>query len=370
MNDLRLATPADNAALLSLFGRVPMEGQLVLSTQRAPDFFALYRLQRGAAECWVADGEGGELIGMGTILVRDGWLAGQPARVGYLGDLRARFSAMRQRGLARFYGRILQAARERHGCDAFLTAVLASNSAALQALVRRSEKRPDQPWYHPFRRFALKSIQLTGGRRPPRGTPFAARRAEPADVPALAAFLASDHQRRPFGYRFDQGELEHRLRAWPGFSLESTWLAVGPGGDLAGCTTAWDPVAVKRYQVEQYRGGLRWQKAAYNAAARALGWAPLPSPGSPFRTLYLCNTSIAGDDPRALAALLEAVYRDARPRGYQLLSAPLYDGDPLAPAFRGFFTRSVEFQLYVVTAAGAPRTGWPTGRPGFEPALA
>ena len=38
----RLATPDDNARLLDLFGSVPMRGELVLSTQRSPDFFRLY----------------------------------------------------------------------------------------------------------------------------------------------------------------------------------------------------------------------------------------------------------------------------------------------------------------------------------------
>ncbi len=42
MSDLRRATRDDNTALLDLFGAVPMQGDLVLSSQRAPDSFRLY----------------------------------------------------------------------------------------------------------------------------------------------------------------------------------------------------------------------------------------------------------------------------------------------------------------------------------------
>ena len=97
MSHLRRAQREDNPQLLELFDAVPMQGELVLATQRSPDFFRLYDMQRGEAELWVNEVEDG-LDGMGAILVRDGWLEGRPCRVGYLGDLRTRFSARRSRG--------------------------------------------------------------------------------------------------------------------------------------------------------------------------------------------------------------------------------------------------------------------------------
>jgi len=57
----RLATSADNAALLDLFGDVPMRGELVLATRRDPDFFALYRQQL------VAKDSGGHVTGVATV---------------------------------------------------------------------------------------------------------------------------------------------------------------------------------------------------------------------------------------------------------------------------------------------------------------
>src|SRR5690242_9633097 len=88
----RLARAEDGPAVLDLFGDVPMQGELVLATDRGPDFFSLYRMQKGRAELWLHESQG-RLDAMGAMLFRDGWLDGAPARVGYLGDLRARFSA-------------------------------------------------------------------------------------------------------------------------------------------------------------------------------------------------------------------------------------------------------------------------------------
>jgi hypothetical protein len=40
------------------------------------------------------------------------------------------------------------------------------------------------------------------------------------------------------------------------------------------------------------------------------------------------------------------------------------------PAVKGFVTQRLDFALYAVTPQGQPRTEWPTGRTGFEVALA
>jgi hypothetical protein len=368
MSHLRRATREDNAALLELFGEVPMQGELALATQRSPDFFSLYDMQRGDTELWVHEA-GGRLDAMGAVLAREGWLEGRPCRVGYLGDLRTRFSARRSRSLARFYGPLLEEAAQRLGVEAFLTSVMATNAAALQALVRRKPGRAAQPRYTLLRRFSAVSLHFTR-RRAPRPGPFTVRRATPGEVPAMAALLDADHRARPFGYRYDQGELEHRLERWPGLGVEGCYLAFDREARLVGCTSVWDPSAVKRYRVLAWRGGMRWVKWSYDALATALRAPRLPAPGQEFRYFYLCNTSIAGEDPAILRTLLERVYADYQSQGYHFFSLELGEGDALAPALRGFFQRRLDFHLYAVTPASAPREHFPAGRTGFEMALA
>src|SRR5687768_15441216 len=107
---IRRATRADNDQLLELFGAVPMEGELVLATERGPDFFALYEMQKVEAECWIFEEESRPQV-MGSFLVREGYLGGALTRIGYLGDLRARLSGRRALAVPKFYGQVFEDVR-------------------------------------------------------------------------------------------------------------------------------------------------------------------------------------------------------------------------------------------------------------------
>jgi hypothetical protein len=362
----RLATSADNAQCLQLFSAVPMRGELVLSTQREPDFFKLYAMQKVEPFTWVGDDGSGQLVGMCTALIRDGWLDRQAARVGYLGDLRVRFD--RSRAFAKFFGELFDALCAKTGCSAYYTAILSSNRAALNALTKRRPRRPNAPWYHRLHDFDAVSVQLTGKRTP--SSEVAVRSARAEDVPRIVEVLAAAHRARAFGYRFDQGEFEHRLASWPGFTLDDTLLAEDSRGALLGVTTLWDPTSVKRYRVHAYEGSMKWVKRGFNLAARVAGWPRLPEPGNEFRYAYLSNLWVRDDAPKTFRALLEHAYARLQPRGLHFFTFELDEGDALAPALKGFMARKLGFTLFGVTPANVARVEWPKGRTGFEIALA
>lgn len=366
--EIRSARQSDNGQLLHLFSSVPMEGDLVLATRRDPDFFALYNMQSGSAECLVAETDG-DLTGAGTFLIRPGWLDGREQPVGYLGDLRTCFSARRSALVAKYYQEAFATMSHRYDCKVFLTAILASNHAALNALVRSGNGRRRQPYYHLLKRFSAVSIHFLHACKP-RLSAYQVRGAQEEDIPAIEAFLHHDHQQRVCGYRFDQGEFRHRLNAWPGFRLANTYLAFAPSGRLVGCTTAWDPLMVKRYQVNAYCGTMLWVKRGYNMLATILGCPRLPACGETFRYFYLCNTSILDENSVVFRVLVERVYADFQSQGYHFFTLAMDENDPLQAALRGFFVRSLSFHLYAVTSSNHPRTDFPIGRTGFEIALA
>jgi hypothetical protein len=367
---LRLATNDDSAALCRLFSSVPMRGEVQLITRREPNFFALYDLQGGHYETHVYE-KLGNLVAMGSVLVRPGFLNGAPAQVGYLGDLRSSFAATRERALPRLYGEVLRRAATEFGCQQFLTAVMASNFAARNALARRNPRRTDPPVYTPLREYRAVNVSLLGRRRTflARGR-IEVRAAQLGDVPQLQDFLSRDHTNRAFGWRFDLGELQHRLHNWPGFTLSHTYLAHDANGELLGCTTAWDPAPVKRYEVQAYHGSMRWARLAARAWEALSGISALPPPGEAFRSVYLCNTSVANHDPVVFRALLDRIYLDHRSLGYHFIMLYMERDDPLTSALRGFLVRSLDFVLYgVATADAAPLVVQP-GPTGFEMALA
>ena len=368
---LRVASDVDNDRILDLMGDVPMEGNLAIATRRDPDFFGLYRLQRGDNRLWVYDSEdGGPLKGMGGVLVRDGWLDARTAKVGYLGDLRTRGFVRERLAFPHVYAHLFDQTVQQTGCEHFLTGVVADNAAAIQALATTKSKRRAQPHYHLLRPFDMANIHFLrrGGRRNTSG--IVVRTATADDVTAIADFLAADHRQRPFGWRFDDGEFQHRLQNWPGFALDETYLAFDDRQHLVGVTTCWDASMVKRYRVMRYGGQMVWVKRGLSLLARLTGTGPLPDPGHDFRYFYLSNLSIRDDNPVVMQALVDAIYRDHARLGFHFFAFPLFAGDPLAGGTKGYFVRRMPFHLYAVTAASKARSEWQHGRPGFEMALA
>jgi len=370
---LRPATAADNARILDLMSDVPMEGNLVVATERGPDFFSLYGVQRGDNALWIYDSEdGGQLKGMGGVLVRDGFLDEAAQKVGYLGDLRTRGFLRERLAFPHAYAHLFNETIARTGCEQFLTGVLADNARALRALASSSSKRKRaaQPHYHLLTTYDMVNVHFLRRRRPRRFPGLVTRTATTADLPAITSLLAADHRQRAFGWRFDDGELEHRLAAWPGFTLESTFVCHDDGGRLRGVTSTWDASPVKRYRIMRYGAEMVWVKRAMSVAARVMGTAPLPDVGAAFRYRYLTNTSVLDDDATVFAALLDFAYVAHQNDGLHFLAFPLYDGDPLRASTKGFFMRMVPFHLYAVTSSTRARVDWQRGRPGFEMALA
>jgi hypothetical protein len=363
----------DNDELCALFARVTMESDVVLSVRREPDFTALYRLQSPDWLTVVVELDGA-IEGTGTIVIRDGYVGGQVRRVGYLGDLRLSPRLQGRMLLERFYGALLEDVRARYGCELFLTSVIATNRRAVRALARETprSRRSGRPTYTPIGDFDIRSLHLLLPRRAEPSV-VRVRRAAIGDVRALSRLLDSDARSRPFGFVLGVAELERRFAGWPGFGIDSFYVAESGAGDLVGCLALWDAAPVKRMVVSAYRGPMRRVRGAYNIAATLLGMPKLPAPGGRLHYQYVTHQAIPSNDPLVLRALLSHAYRDARRarRGYHFLSICAPVGGPLEPAFRGFQATNLRARLYVVALPQvdvsdvSPASSWP----GFEMAL-
>jgi hypothetical protein len=367
---VRLATPADNPDLCETFAGITMDADLQLSIRRDPDFTALYEMQTDRWECWVGE-QGGSIVGLGALLARDGYLDGKPARVGYLGDLR--LSPHVKGGLriiGQLYGPALDGFAAAADCDLFLTTIIASNTRALRALTSDRSRQIGIPPYHLLQRFDIRAVHLALPRRRTTGR-YEVRRATEEDIPSIGAFLDADSRRRPFGYVLDETELLRRLARWPGLHISDFYLAFHAQGALAGCCAPWDAAPVKRTVVRSYRGSMRWVKSAYNVAAPMLRVPGLPADGEPLKYAYLTHLAVPSDEPAIMRALLEAVYREYRAKGFHFLSVYVPEGDPVGAAYSGFLTSNLRANLYIVPARGraVPHVNAAGRRVGFEMAL-
>ena len=130
-----LATQADDADIRRLLRENPMPGQITLTLEREPDYFADAGLPGTVKQTIVAN-EGGRVVCVGSCATRERFVNGQPHRVGYLGGLRldarvtGRFDILR-RGYEFF--RELQADNP---ADFYFTSIAADNAPARKFLER------------------------------------------------------------------------------------------------------------------------------------------------------------------------------------------------------------------------------------------
>ena len=366
---LRDAVSADDAALCELFARVTMDGDLRLAVERDPSFFGLYAMQR-ILDQQVQVGEvEGRLAGVATMLAREAWLEGVQTPVTYLGDLRLEASLRGGFFLLNHFAEGFTKFLERTGSEVGLTAIIASNEAAIKALTKRSRRFPTKPIYRPWRKFEITNLHFTIPRRPRLG-PCEVRPGRAEDIPALAALLGSEWSRQPFGYVMDEERLRERLERWPGLRIED-FLCAWRGTELVGCVAIWDAKAVKRFRVEAYRGSMAWIKRAFNLGAFVLRYPALPQPGQVFPYAYLTHTAIQGEDPAVFQALLDTAYARYRKSGLCFLCLCVFEDDPYAPALTRYRTTPLPAQLFLVSPPEGPwaERELPEGRPGFEMAL-
>lgn len=137
--DARLATSEDEPEIRKLFEKYPMSlPGFNLVYDRSPDFFSLLRA-RGEAHVAVTGGLKGskELLGLGAVSVREGYIAGSRTRVAYLGDLRVIPNRKTFRLWRTIYSRLIEEISRDLGVETFLTAILGDNALALRSLVER-----------------------------------------------------------------------------------------------------------------------------------------------------------------------------------------------------------------------------------------
>ena len=366
---LRRSRGSDNPRLCELFASVRMEADLCLAVERDPDFFALYDLQGGERSVWVGDVDGRVecvVAGVG----RRAWLDGEQVVLGYLGD--ARVSVPHQgKGLMRHAApRLLENLFEDLRCDVALAAVVAGNRAAL-GTAQTPGLLASSVEYRPVYALRIVSVQFNW-RRKPRPTSLEVRPARADEVPEVAAFLAADQARRPFGYVIDEAALRERLARWPGLSVDSFYLARDAEGRLRGVLAWWDAGAVKRYRVHGYFRGMRVGKALYNAAAWVARFQPLPPVGELLRYFYVTHLAVPDDDPAVFGALIDRLYADLHGRGYNFFTLALVENDPLEPALKRFQKTYLGVHVYLGYPKGSRFAQWQpvAARPGFEIALA
>ncbi len=357
----RDATPDDNAALVALSVACPMEGDIGLAVDRAPDFFALNRLEGESWRVGVVDGPDGIPVGCIAVAERAVYLNGEPVQAMYVSDLKVR-PDQRGGGVADALTTWARNACVEAGGPEVLTflTILAGN----RAMARRMPGPRGLPHLERVATFRTHTVPLLWRRRPPdAGVTVAA--AGPADLEEMAALWARVAPGRQFAPVTDASSLAAWIEAAPSLDVSSYRLARRPGGELAGFLAPWDQSAFKRLRVTGYSRKLAAVRAGFNALTPVVGATRLPPAGGALRNLTAVDLCVPPDDPAVLRALVVDAYNAARGRGLSFLNVGLDVADPLAAAMKGLLAQTLDIWICVASVAEAGARSRPTfdGRP-------
>ena len=344
---VRDATAADNAALVALAASCPMHGDITMCVERAPDFFALARLEGerwrvGIAEC------DAEVIGCVAASERLAYVNGAATRTAYVSDLkvhpahRGGFAADRLVAFGR------EAVREYGGDDMLaLVTVLGGN----RSMERRAVGPRGLPTLTKFATLDVHAIPLLWP-RPHSVDGVRVRAARFEDVEEMGALWNRVAPARQLAPVLGAARLQAWIADAPGLAPEDYLVAQRADGRIIGFLALWDQHPIKQLRVQSYTTRLAAVRGVLNALAPLARTPRLPAAGAVLPSLAVVHCCVPGDEPDVLHALLLHAYAARRGAGYLFFTVALDRRDPLRAALRGLLSQPTTVGAYATTPAG------------------
>lgn len=340
-----LATKSDDAAIRALLARNPVPGRITVTYEREPDYFAGCAAMGDLCQVIAArEDETGELAAVACRAVRRLYVDGEPATVGYLGQLRVD---------ERFRGRWLLSRgfaflRDLHGdgrARSYLATVIDGSVEARALLVDRP--RAHYPRFREMGRLNTLAIHARGGAPRRHGGWTVERAGEDDSIDEIVAAIGECGARRALFPVVDASDLDGD-GGLPGLTANDLFVA-RRDGRIAGAIAVWNQSAFKQTVVRGYSGALDYLRPLYNASAVAMGRPRLPRVGDAIGSAFASLWCVASDDAALFASLVSAARAETARRGLGYLMLGVADGDPLLAAARRFPHVLYRSTIYLVT---------------------
>jgi len=282
-------------------------------------------------------------MGMGARSVLEAWVNGEPARLGYLSQLRA---DRRHRGSTRALLRSYDCMRRLHGDEEtpFYVSTIVEDNLAARRLFEAG--LPGLPRYRNAGRIVTFVLRTRRSRRALRSE-WTLERGRPGTMDDISACLERHGRRHQFAPRWTRETLACPRRC-RGLAPEA-FVVARLGGRIAGCAAVWDQRAFKQTVVRGYRPALRLVRPLLNVVPAWCGGVPLPAVGEPLPAAFLSHVAVDDDDPAVLSLLVEQALGLAAERGLSHLVTGFSERHPLAAALSNSFpSRTYTSLLYLV----------------------
>jgi hypothetical protein len=336
------ATADDDAGLRRLMAGSVMDGRVSIAFEREPSYFFAVEVQGRFRQVILGrDTDTGDLVGVGTRIIKPVFVNGVPREVGYLSDLRL-LPAYRGRTLVARGYRLLRELHRDGRADLYYTAIGADNAIALRTI---ASGRAGLPRYRDLGPFLSPAVNLAG-RNPTLDAGVEIVRGEPALLGDIVRCLNEHGRAKQFApvYALDDFGPGGRLRD---FRVEDFYVAARKGR-VVGALGGWDQSAFKQTRIVAYRGALRLLRPLYNLGAPVLGLPRFPRPGQHLRSFYAGFIAVEDNDVRIFRALLRRLYNDAIGGRHAYFLVGLHERDPLAAALDDYRCSPYRGRLFCV----------------------
>lgn len=347
--DVAVATAGDDPEIRRLLRESAFGGSVRLSLEREPDSLAPAVEGDVHSTIVARDSATGVLAGIASRSVRDAFLNGQPARLGYLGQLRIAPGYRSRRELLHSGFEFCRSLHQRQrDTRLYLASVVAENHQAMRLL---SLRPPGWPRFQPVDR--LVSLAIPAARRTQRCP--AGVTIERASDDSVVEIVRCLLRHGPASQFYPRWSTEHfGTSRLPGLRPDDFVIA-RVGGRVVGCVACWDQRTFKQVVVRGYSPSLARWRPVLNVLSPVTGVPRLPRPGTPLRSAYLSHFALDPDlGKEVLPALVGAACTRAAEKGldYAVLGLSARCRS-LAVLQRAFKHRRYESVLYVAF--------WPDG---------
>lgn len=336
-----IATRADDAGIRRLLASNPMPGKIRIRYEREPDYFAGCATM-GATQVLVARAEE-RVVGVACRAVRPLYVNGEPADVGYLGQLRVDPSFRGRWLVLRGFRKLHELHRESPP-RGYVTTIIEGNEEAEGVLVRLA--RGPMPRYRKLDRLITLALPTSPVGSDPVSVVSAGVSVGSGLLSRIVAFLNREGRRKNFFPVYDERSFSEGTTR--GFDPRD-FVVIEREGEIVGVAGLWDQSAYKQSIVHAYDPLTRAARPLYNTAARLLRRAPLPKPGTALRFGYGSFFCVADDDLAVARDLIARLLTGARSRALDHVLLGFAESDPLLAAARAF--RHVAYPAGIYTVA-------------------
>jgi hypothetical protein len=347
--DFRLAVEGDavdDADLRRLLRSNPLAGDIQLSNEREPSFWAGAGIEGPLHQTMLVRAPDGRAVGMGSRSVRMLYVNGEVEPVGYMSQMRVDPDFAWGIALPKVLAQGWRFFRQLHAdgrTPYYLVSLVAGEGVGWRMMTLGL---PEWPTLHAVGGLLTYSVSVRRARSVSRlDKTLRLRRAIENDRAAIAECLARNGRRRQFSPVWEAEALGNP-QVTPDLSLQDFWV-VERGSQVVGTVARWNQRRFKQSVVRGYDAEWANVRPYVNFIAR-FGLAPrLPDIGEQVRHAYASHLAVDHDDPQIGAALLAAVYNDAVQAGDDYLMVGMDTDHPFTRLARRYRRVVYATQLFL-----------------------